>query len=425
MKTHLDHESIEKAYAIAKDNYSTLGVDTDAAISAAAMVPISIHCWQGDDLSGFEKSDGLSDGGILATGNHPGRARNGEELRADADRAFSLIPGIKRFNLHMIYAETNEKIIPRDELVPEHFSAWISWAKSKNIGLDFNPSFFSHPMAKSGFTLSSADKKTRDFWIKHGKASRRIANAFGRELGSPSVNNIWIPDGFKDFPADRASPRARLMDSLDDIYSEVFPIENIIDSVEPKLFGIGSEAYVVGSHEFYIGYSIRKKLRLCLDLGHFHPTENIADKISSLLMFIPGLLLHMSRGVRWDSDHVAVYSDEVRDVCREIVRLQAFARVNIALDYFDASINRIAAWIIGARSVQKALLEALLEPLVLIQKAENDRNNFERLAIMEESKSLPISAVWDKYCLEQGVATGMDWLSDVRHYEQKTLTRRV
>jgi L-rhamnose isomerase len=424
MKAYRDEDSIEKSYDLAKSAFKVLGVDADAAISATAKVPVSIHCWQGDDVTGFEGAGGLSGGGIMATGNYPGRARDGGELRGDADFAFSLIPGTKRFNLHTIYAETAGRQVPRDELGPEHFATWISWAKAKGIGLDFNPTFFSHPMAVSGFTLSSADKKTREFWIRHAKASRRIASAFGRELGSPSVNDVWIPDGSKDLPADREAPRRRLMEALDEVFSEKLPSGTIVDVVEPKLFGIGSEAYVVGSNEFYMGYAMRKGIKLCLDLGHFHPTENIADKLSAVLLFAPGILLHISRGVRWDSDHVSLFSDEVRDVCRELTRLQAFDRVNIALDYFDASINRIAAWAIGARGLQKALLEARLEPTALIRHAEDTGRNHERLALMEEAKTLPFSAVWDKYCLDQGVPVGTDWLSAVTDYEDTTLAKR-
>jgi L-rhamnose isomerase len=424
MKIYQDKDGIEKAYEIAVTRYAGLGVDAKAAMAVTAKVPVSLHCWQGDDVTGFEGADGLSGGGILATGNYPGRARNADELRADAELAFSLVPGTKRFNLHTIYAETAGKKVPRDELAPEHFAKWISWAKERKLGLDFNPSFFSHPMADSGYTLSSADKSVREFWIRHGKASRRIASAMGQALGSPSVNNVWVPDGSKDLPADRAAPRARLQSALDEVFSEKLPAGTIGDAVESKLFGIGSEAYVVGSHEFYMGYAIKHGLKLCLDMGHFHPTEAIADKISALLGFVPSLLLHISRGVRWDSDHVSLYSDEVRDVCREISRQHAFAKVDIALDYFDASINRVAAWVIGARGLQKALLEAVLEPTTLILEAEKAGRNTERLALMEEAKTLPFAAVWDKYCLDQGTPVGPDWLAKVTEWEAKTQAAR-
>ncbi len=425
MGRYSDTDSIEKAYSLARARYAGLGVDTEAVLASTAKIPVSLHCWQGDDVGGFENKDGLTGGGILATGNYPGKARNATELRADADFAFSLIPGTKRFNLHMIYAETGGKKVSRAKLSPEHFVAWIDWAKGKGIGLDFNPSFFSHPMAESGFTLSSADDAVREFWIEHAKASRRIASAMGTALGTPSVNNIWIPDGSKDLPADRLAPRERLRESLDEVLSEKLPAGSLVDAVECKLFGIGSEAYVVGSHEFYMGYAATRGVKLTLDMGHFHPTETIADKISAMLLFTPGLLLHISRGLRWDSDHVALYSDDVRDVCREIARMDAFGKIDIALDYFDASINRIAAWAIGARGLQKAILDAKLEPTALIRKAEAGGRNHERLALMEESKTLPFGAVWDKYCLDQGVPVGTDWIEEVSGWEKRTLAGRT
>jgi len=424
MESYLNPEKIEKAYDLAKDAYAAFGIDTDKAINAAAEIPISIHCWQGDDVTGFEGADGLSGGGILATGNYPGRARNGEELRADAEFAFTLIPGKKRFNLHTLYAETGGKKAGRDELEPEHFKNWMDWSKKNKIPLDFNPSFFSHPMADSGFTLSSADPKIRDFWIRHCKASRKIASAFGSGQGSASVNNIWIPDGSKDLPADRLAPRKRLQDALDDILSVKYDSNTITDAVESKLFGIGSESYVVGSHEFYLAYTALKQIRLCLDTGHFHPTETIADKISALMLFLPGLLIHFSRGIRWDSDHVAIFSDELREVCREITRHKYLNRVNIALDYFDASINRIAAWTIGSRSLRKGLLEALLEPVELLKKAEDAGKNHERLALMEELKTLPFSAIWDKLCLNAEVSACVDWVEKVNQYEKSVLEKR-
>jgi L-rhamnose isomerase len=424
MESYLNPEKIEKAYELAKGAYAAFGIDADKAVSAAVEIPISIHCWQGDDVTGFEGADGLSGGGILATGNYPGRARNGEELRADAEFAFTLIPGKKRFNLHTLYAETGGKKVSRDELEPEHFKNWMDWSKKNKIPLDFNPSFFSHHMADSGFTLSSADRKTREFWIRHCKASRKIASAFGSSQGSASVNNIWIPDGSKDLPADRLAPRRRLQDALDDILSVKYDAETITDAVESKLFGIGSESYVVGSHEFYLAYAALRQIRLCLDTGHFHPTETIADKISAVMLFVPGLLIHFSRGIRWDSDHVAIFSDELREVCREITRHKYLKKVNIALDYFDASINRIAAWTIGSRSLRKGLLEALLEPVELLKKAENVGKNHERLALMEELKTLPFSAVWDKLCLNAGVPAGIDWIEKVNQHEKSVLENR-
>jgi L-rhamnose isomerase len=424
MKTYQNDQKIAQAYGIAQDAYATVGVDTEAAIQRALAIPVSLHCWQGDDVVGFEGATELSGGGILATGNYPGRARNGAELRSDAEFAFSLIPGTSRFNLHSLYAETGNKKVSRDQLEPEHFKTWMDWAKQKNIALDYNPSFFSHPLAASGYTLSSPDPAVRNFWIRHGKSSRRIASALGAAQGQGAVNNLWIPDGSKDLPADRSAPRLRLQEALDDIFSETYDPRTLVDTVESKLFGIGSEAYVVGSHEFYLGYAIQHQLKLCLDMGHFHPTETIADKISALLLYVPGLLLHISRGVRWDSDHVALYSDEVRDVCRELVRQNALDRVHIALDYFDASINRIAAWTIGGRSIRKALLEALLEPTKLLVEAEKAGKNHDRLALMEEAKTLPFSAVWDQLCLRAHTPVGPDWLGKVAEYEETVLSKR-
>jgi L-rhamnose isomerase len=424
MQPYENRESIEEAYGLAKAAYGKFGVDPGGAIQAAGEIPISIHCWQGDDVTGFEGAEGISGGGILATGNYPGRARNGDELRGDAEFAFSLIPGKKRFNLHSFYAETKGKKIPRDELGPEHFSQWMAWSKQQGIPLDFNPSFFSHPLADAGYTLSSADEKIRRFWIRHGIASRRIASALGANQGSPAVNNIWVPDGSKDLPADRASPRLRLREALDEMLAIPLAPHTITDAVESKLFGIGSEAYVTGSHEFYLGYATAKQIKLCLDMGHFHPTETIADKISAALLFVPGLLIHFSRGVRWDSDHVPLYSDDLREVCREIFRQKAQGSIDFALDFFDASINRIAAWTIGARSLRKALLECLLEPTALLLEAEQAGKNYERLALMEEFKTLPFPAVWDKLCLDAQVPVGTDWLGRTADYEGRVLAKR-
>jgi L-rhamnose isomerase len=425
MKSNQENESIEKAYDLAKSAYSAFGINTDKVIKTALDIPISVQCWQGDDVTGFEGAQGLSGGGILATGNYPGRARNGDELRADAEFAFSLIPGKKRFNLHSFYAETEGKKVPRDGLEPEHFQTWMAWAKKKKIHLDFNPSCFSHPMAASGFTISSADAKIRNFWIRHCKASRKIAAAFGAAQGSPAVNNLWVPDGSKDLPADRYSPRQRLKDALDEIFSVKYDAKTITDAVESKLFGIGSEAYVVGSHEFYLGYTASKQIKLCLDTGHFHPTENVADKVSAVLFFVPGLLIHLSRGLRWDSDHVPIFSDELRDLCREIVRQKYFDRIDFALDFFDASINRIVAWVLGTRSLRKGLLESLLEPVKLLVDAEKAGKNHERLVLMEAFKSdLPFSAVWNKLCLEAGVPPGIEFLKQVDQYEKTVLGER-
>ncbi|MCL1815228.1 MAG: L-rhamnose isomerase [Treponema sp.] len=424
MKTTLTNDKIENMYAAAKEAYAALGVSSDRAIRDTLAIPLSIHCWQGDDVVGFEGAGALSGGGILTTGNYPGRARNGNELRTDAEFAFSLIPGKKRFSIHSFYAEVNGKKTGRDKIEPEHFAGWMNWSKKKKIPLDFNPSFFAHPMADSGYTLASADPKIRKFWLDHIKACRRIASAFGENQGSPAVNNIWLADGSKDYPADRLSPRERLRDALDEALSVKLSPGTITDTVESKLFGIGSEAYVVGSHEFYMGYAAQKKINVCLDTGHFHPTETIADKISAMLLFIPGLLIHFSRGLRWDSDHVATFSDEMRSACQEIKRTGAINRIDFALDYFDASINRIAAWTIGARSLRKGLLEAHLEPARLLVEAEKKGKNHERLALLEECKTLPFSAVWDKLCLNAGAPVSTAWMDEVNKYEEKVLCKR-
>ena len=424
MKGYQTPETVEKAYSFAKTAYAAFGVNTDNMIKAALDIPISINCWQGDDINGFEESEGGASGGILATGNYLGRARNGDELRADAEFAFSLIPGKKRFNLHALYAETGGRKVPRDEITPEHFKTWMSWSKEKKIPLDFNPTCFSHPMTDTGFTLSSADPKIRQFWIRHCKASRAVASAFGANQGVSSVNNIWVPDGYKDIPADRLAPRQRLKDALDEILSVKLDSNTITDAVESKLFGIGSESYVTGSHEFYMGYTSSKKIWLCLDAGHFHPTEALADKISACMLFIPGLLIHFSRGIRWDSDHVAIFSDELRELCREITRGKYLDRMSIALDFFDASINRIAAWTIGTRAVRKGFLESLLEPVKLLFDAEQSGKYYERLALMEELKTLPFAAVWDKLCLDSGAPVGIEWMEKVDQYEKSTLVLR-
>jgi len=355
-------KQIRDAYGLAKERYALLGADTDAALTRLAQIPISLHCWQGDDVAGFENPEGELGGGIAATGNYPGKARNADELRRDLDKAYSLIPGTHRLNLHAIYAETGGRQVERNELQPEHFAHWVDWAKENNHGIDFNPSFFSHPMAESGFTLASCDAGIRRFWIEHGIACRRIGEHFGRQLGTPCVTNIWIPDGFKDTPVDRKTPRQLLKSSLDAVLAEKIDSRYNLDAVESKLFGLGSESYVVGSHEFYLGYTIANSILLCLDSGHFHPTEVISDKLSSTLMFVDEVLLHVSRGVRWDSDHVATLTDELQAIAQEIVRGDFLERVHIGLDFFDASINRVAAWVIGARNTMRVLLIALLEP---------------------------------------------------------------
>jgi len=388
------------------------------------MIPISLHCWQGDDVGGFERGAGLSGGGIEATGNYPGKARNADELRADADKAFSLIPAKHRFNLHAIYAETSGRKVERNELAPEHFANWIDWAKANGLGMDFNPTYFSHPKAESGFTLASYDEGIRRFWVEHGIACRAIGEHIGRTLGSPCVTNFWIPDGYKDATVDRKAPRELLRDSLDAILAEKLDPRYNLDSVESKLFGIGSESYVVGSHEFYMGYALRNDTLLCLDAGHFHPTEVISDKLSAILTFLDEVLLHVSRGVRWDSDHVVTLDDELRAIAEEIVRGGYLDRVHIGLDFFDASINRIAAWVIGARNMIKALLLALLEPTSSLREMEQAGDFTARLAMLEELKTLPAGAVWDYYCLKHGVPVGFAWMEEVRAYEKEVLSVR-
>lgn len=410
-------------YDFAKKYYSKLGINTDQVIQKLKNIPISIHCWQGDDVTGFENPDGQLTGGIQATGNYPGKARNANELRQDLEKAFELIPGKKRVNLHAIYLESNTPV-DRNKIKPEHFKDWVQWAKKLGIALDFNPTFFSHPLADDGLTLSHPDKKIRDFWIEHGKACRKISEYFGKELGSPSVMNIWVPDGYKDTPIDRFGARQRLKESLDAMLEEKLDPCHHLDAVECKLFGIGSESCVIGSHEFYMGYALKNNILLTLDSGHFHPTEVISDKISSALTFMNEILLHVSRPVRWDSDHIVTLDDELQNIMKEIVRNNFIDRVHIGLDFFDASVNRIAAWTIGTRNAYKALLLALLEPTDQLVEAEKSGNFTKRLAVIEELKSAPWNAVWDRYCIEQNVPVGMDWLDVVTQYEKEVLLSR-
>ncbi|MDD4870484.1 MAG: L-rhamnose isomerase [Kiritimatiellae bacterium] len=418
-------KKIKQAYIAAKGRYAELDVNTDRAIEQLKKVSVSLHCWQGDDVGGFEKPDaGISDGGIQATGNYPGKARTPDQLRSDLDKALSLIPGKHRLNLHAIYGELGGRNIDRDELGVEHFSRWIDWAKSKKMGMDFNPTFFSHPKAAGGFTLSHPDKNIRKFWIDHGKVCRKIGAAMGKALGTPCVTNVWIPDGYKDVPADRKSPRERLRDSLDQVFGEKLNKKHNLDAVESKLFGIGSESYVVGSHEFYMGYAVSRNVLLCLDTGHFHPTEVVSDKISSSLTFLDEILLHVSRGIHWDSDHVVILSDELKAIAGEIVRGGYLDRVHIGLDFFDASINRIAAWVIGTRNMLKALLLAMVEPAEILRKLELKGDLTSRLALIEESKTLPFAAVWDYYCMKQDVPVGMAWMDEVKMYEKNVLSKR-
>ncbi len=416
--------TVEKAYEQVREIYAAYGVDTEKALGRLANIAISLHCWQGDDVGGFEHVESASGGGIQATGNYPGKARTADELRRDLQEAYRLIPGKHRLNLHAMYAETGGKKVDRNALAPEHFSNWASWAKNHGLGLDFNPTFFAHPKADDGFTLSHPNKAIRDFWVEHGIVCRKIGAYFGKELGKPCVTNIWIPDGMKDTPVDRKGPRERLLESLDAVLAEPIDPQLNLDSVESKLFGIGSESYVVGSHEFYLGYAVKRGVLLCLDAGHFHPTETIADKISSILLYIKEILLHVSRGIRWDSDHVVVLSDDLRATAEEIIRHNVIDRVHIGLDFFDASINRLAAWVTGTRAMLKALLIALLEPTERLRQLELEGNYTERLALLEEIKSLPFGVVWDYYCLKQNVPHGAAWLNDVRRYEADVLSKR-
>ena len=416
-------KSIQQAYQLAKERYLECGVDTEKALEELARAPISLHCWQGDDVRGFEHFGGTLDGGLVATGNYPGKARTPDELRADLGKAYSLIPGRHRLNLHALYGEFGGKKVDRDEIAPEHFQSWISWAKRNGLGLDFNPTCFSHPKAADGFTLSHRDKGIRQFWIEHCMRSREIGAAMGKALGKACVTNVWVPDGMKDTPADRSGPRARLAESLDAVFKTPISPKLNLDSVEPKLFGIGSESYVAGSHEFYLGYAVSRNKLLCLDAGHYHPTESIADKISSVLQFMREILLHVSRGVRWDSDHVVILNDDLLAIAREIVANGFADRVHIGLDYFDASINRIAAWTIGARNMLRALLIAMLEPPA-IKAAEAGGDFTSRLALQEEARTLPFGAVWDYYCESKGVPVGENWLAEVKRYEKDVLSKR-
>ncbi len=415
---------INKAYEIAKEKYAELGVNTDAAIAALDTVPVSYHCWQCDDVLGFENLSGSLTGGIQTTGNHPGRATTPDEVRADMDKAFSYVPGPKKANIHACYIEAG-KAVDRNEIEPEHFSAWADWAVERGYGLDFNPTYFSHPKSADNYTLSHRNKDIRDFWVEHGIRSGKVAEYFGKRTGKMCVNNIWIPDGEKEFPIDSMGPRERLIDSLDRILGADTECEHHTNSVECKLFGIGSESYVVGSHEFYMGYALtRKNTIITLDTGHFHPTELVSNKISALLAYVDKILLHVSRGVRWDSDHVVAFDDETRMIMREIVRLGALDRMFIATDYFDASINRIMALAVGARNTKKALLEALLQPVDKLKKLEIEGDLGSRLALTEELKAMPVDAVWDYYCEKNGVQTGIKWIEDARKYEDEVLLKR-
>ncbi len=409
-------------YESAKELYAGLGVDTDEALRKLGQVKISMHCWQGDDVGGFENSGDLS-GGIAATGNYPGKARNFEELTSDIDMAFKMIPGTHKVNLHAIYAVTDHPV-DRDALKPEHFSAWVDYAKERGLGLDFNPTLFSHPKAANSLTLSNPDESIRHFWVEHCKRCREITEYFGKELGQISLDNIWIPDGYKDIPADRLGPRQRLKDSLDEIFAEKLDPKYICDSVESKVFGIGLESYTVGSHEFYMNYAAKNNILCLLDNGHYHPTEVVSDKIPSMLLFSDKLALHVTRPVRWDSDHVVIFDDELKEIAREIIRCNALDRVLIGLDYFDASINRVAAWVVGMRNMQKALLYALLTPHAALKKLQDSGDYTSLLAMQEELKTYPFADVWDRFCEEHNVPVRQNWLSDIRKYEADVLSKR-
>jgi len=416
---------IKKSYQLAREQYAELGVDTEKVISEMEKVVISLHCWQTDDVGGFEREGAeLGGGGIQATGNFPGKAKTIKQMRDDLDKVMSLLPGKQRLNLHAIYGEFDGKKVERDEIEIKHFQGWINWAKKRKIGLDFNCTCFSHPLADDGFTLSSKNPKVRKFWIEHTKRCREISAEMGKQLGTPCVHNIWIPDGSKDIPVDRYGLRKVLKKSLDEIFSVKYPKKYLKDSVESKLFGIGSESMVVGSHDFYIGYAVKNNILITLDNGHFHPTQQVGDKISSILLYIDELLLHLTRGVRWDSDHVVTFNDELLLIAQEIVRAKALARVNIGLDYFDASLNRIGAYVIGVRAAQMAFMFALLEPLQTLIGFEEKGQNFERLSLLEIMKTKPYGAVWDYYCLINDVPVGQDYIDEIRKYEKDVLLKR-
>ena len=417
--------TIEKAYKAAKEQYAELGVDTDKAIETLDKIAISLHCWQTDDVGGFEKAGAeLGGGGIQVTGNFPGKAKTIDQMRKDLDKVNSLLPGNQRLSLHAIYGEFGGKMVDRDKIETKHFQGWIDWAKEREMGLDFNCTCFSHPLADDGYTLSSKNEKIRKFWVEHTKQCRKIAADMGKQLGTPSVHNIWIPDGSKDTPVDRITLRKQLKKSLDEIFSVEYPKKYLKDSVESKLFGIGSESMVVGSHDFYLGYAIRNNKLITLDNGHFHPTEQVGDKISSILLFVDEILLHLTRGVRWDSDHVLTFNDELMLIAQEIVRANALGRVNVGLDFFDASLNRIGAYVIGTRSAQTAFLNALLEPTAMLRKFENDNRMFERLAYLELLKTRSFGAVYDYYCMINNVPAGEDYIKEIQKYEKDVLIKR-
>lgn len=416
----MSKQNIIQAYELAKERYASMGVDTDAAMAALQDLQLSLHCWQTDDVAGFESGCAMS-GGIQATGNYPGKARNIDEVRADIIKAASMIPGHHRLNLHEIYGDFGGRFVDRDQVEISHFESWMQWAAENNFKLDFNSTSFSHP--KSGnLSLSNPDKSIRDFWVEHTCRCRAIADEMGRRQGSPCMMNLWVHDGSKDMTVNRLLYRSLLEDSLDRIFATEY--EHMRDCLESKVFGIGLESYTVGSNDFYIAYCTRHQKHVTLDTGHFHPTESVADKVSSLLLFLPGLMLHVSRPVRWDSDHVTIMNDETLELCKEIVRCDAVGRVNIGLDYFDGSINRIGAYVIGARATQKSMLQALLEPMALLRGYELEGRYFERLALLEELKTMPWNAVWDMFCLRNDVPIGTSFIPEIQDYESRVTSLR-
>ncbi len=421
----MKENKIKEAYELAKERYAEIGVDTDSAIEEMKDVNISLHCWQTDDIGGFETPDAtLSGGGIQATGNYPGKATTIAEVKADLEKAMELLPGKQRLNLHAIYGDFKGEKVDRDQIEVKHFQSWIDWCKKQGIGMDFNASCFSHPRAGDGYTLSSKNEENRKFWVEHLKRCRAISAETGKQLGTPCVHNTWIPDGSKDTPIDRNGYRIQLKKSLDEAMEIDYPKEHMKDAVESKLFGIGVESMTVGSHDFYLGYAIKNNKLICLDNGHFHPTEQVGDKISSVLQFVDEILLHITRPVRWDSDHVVTLNEDVQLIASEIVRNNFLSRVNIGLDFFDASINRIGAYVTGTRAAQKAFLIAMLEPSKTLIEMEEAGKNFERLAMLEELKTMPFSAVWDYYCLQEEVPVGADYIAEIQKYENEVLSKR-
>ena len=420
-----NHKLIKEAYDIAKEQYAAIGVDTDQVLKNMDQVVISLHCWQADDVGGFETPDAeLSGGGIQATGNYPGKARSIDEMRRDLEKVLTLLPGKHRLNLHALYGDFGGEKIDRNQITSKHFQSWIDWCKKQGIGMDFNSSFFSHPKAESGFTLSSKDENIRLFWVEHLKRCRAISADIGRQLGSPCVHNTWIPDGSKDTPIDRNGHRVILRKSLDEGMAIDYSKEHMKDAVESKLFGIGAESMTVGSHDFYLGYAISQNIMICLDNGHFHPTEQVGDKISSCLLFLDEVLLHVTRPIRWDSDHVVTLNDDIQLIAAEIVRNNFLDRVKIGLDFFDASINRVGAYVIGTRAAKKAFMIAMLEPTSHLKEMEEKGQNFERLAMLEELKTKPFGSVWDYYCLINNVAIGEDYIQEIQDYEKEVLSKR-